>query len=86
MKYFSGSPSSVILTYLNVLWCPSTGKKKQKKNFHNMVNYLPPLTKERLADNKFREICVCASPTQSKKYTIKPVIPQTYHQPDALYP
>ena len=42
------------------------------------------MIKERLADDKFREICVCVSPTQAKKYAIKPVILQTYHQPDAL--
>ena len=41
------------------------------------------ISRERLADDKFREICVCVSPTQAKKYAIKPVIPKTYHQPDA---
>ena len=39
--------------------------------------------KEHLADDKFWEICVCVSPTKSKKYTIKPMIQHTYHQPDA---
>ena len=47
-----------------------------------------PLTclraRERLADDKLCEISVCVSPTQAKKYAIKPVIPKTYHQPDAL--
>ena len=43
------------------------------------------LTRERLADDKLCEISVCVSPTQAKKYAIKPVIPETYHQPDALY-
>ena len=33
--------------------------------------------KERLADDKFREICDCVSPTQAKKYAIKPVNPET---------
>ena len=33
------------------------------------------LNRERLADDKFREILVCVSPTQAKKYAIKPVIP-----------
>ena len=38
-------------------------------------NVLYPVTiKERLADDKFREICVCVSATQAKKYAIKPVI------------
>ena len=41
--------------------------------------------KERLAGNKFGEICVCVSPTQAKMYAIKPKIPETYNQPDALY-
>ena len=41
--------------------------------------------KERLAGNKFKEICVCVSPTQAKMYAIKPKIPETYYQPDALY-
>ena len=43
------------------------------------------ITKERLAGNKFGEICVCVSPTQAKMYAIKPKIPETYYQPDALY-
>ena len=42
------------------------------------------LTRERLADDKLCEISVCVSPTQAKKYAIKTVIPETYHQPDAL--
>ena len=42
-------------------------------------------TRERLADDNLCEISVCVSPTQAKKYAIKPVIPETYHQPDALY-
>ena len=42
-------------------------------------------SKERLAGNKFGEICVCVSPTQAKMYAIKPKIPETYYQPDALY-
>ena len=43
------------------------------------------IVKERLAGNKFGEICVCISPTQAKMYAIKPKIPETYYQPDALY-
>ena len=39
---------------------------------------------ERLADDKLCEISVCVSPTQAKKYAITAVIPETYHQPDAL--
>ena len=41
------------------------------------------MIKERLADDKFREIYVCVSPTQAKKYAIKPMVLKTY-QPDAL--
>ena len=44
------------------------------------------MSRERLADDKLCEISVCVSPTQAKKYAIKPVIPETYYQPDALYP
>ena len=42
------------------------------------------ISKERMAGNKFKEICVCVSPTQAKMYAIKPKIPETYYQPDAL--
>ena len=35
-------------------------------------------------NNKFGKICVCVSPTQTKKYAIKPQIHKTYHQLDAL--
>ena len=43
------------------------------------------INRVRLADDKLWEISVCVSPMQAKKYAIKPVIPETYHQPDAPY-
>ena len=51
---------------------------KRTFNLHSLIR------RERLADDKLCEISACVSPTQAKKYAIKPVIPETYHQPDAL--